>query len=244
MRKLRVISMYNNMKILALIAARGDSKGLPNKSILNLGNKPVITWTIEQAKECTYIDNVIVSTDSNAIADIARQYGANVPFMRPQILASDSSKIMDVIIHAITSVESMEKKYDILVLLQPTCPLRKASDITKAIEIYFDKKAEAVVSVTETEHNPLWANILPADRCMSNFIRPDVLNKNRQELPTYYRLNGSIYISSFDYIRRNKSFFGEKAYAYVMPRERSIDIDSIVDFLHVKAIMEHQETRQ
>lgn len=241
MKKLQVISMYNNMKILALIAARGDSKGLPNKSILNLGNKPVIAWTIEQAKECTYIDDVIVSTDSNAIADIARQYEANVPFMRPQMLATDTSKIIDVIGHAITSIESMGKKYDILVLLQPTCPLRKASDITQAIEIYFDKKAQAVVSVAETEHNPLWSNVLPEDRCMAKFIKPDVLNKNRQELPTYYRLNGSIYIASIDYIRKNKSFFGEKTYAYVMPRERSIDIDSIVDFLHVKAIMEYQQ---
>lgn len=232
--------MYNNFKILALIAAKGSSKGLPNKNILNLGGKPVIAWSIEQAKECQYIDEIIVSTDSNAIADIALRYGASVPFMRPPELAEDSSKIMDVISHAINFIENEGRRFDILVLLQPTCPLRTTEDIDRAIDLFFDKKAQAVISVSEVEHSPLWANTLPADGCMSQFLRPDVINKNRQELPTYYRLNGSIYIADLDHLKKSKTFYGERTYAYIMPKERSIDIDGLVDLLHIKAILEYK----
>jgi len=233
--------MYNNLKILALIAAKGNSQGLPNKNILNLGGKPVIAWTIEQAKACKYVDEIIVSTESNTIAEIALLYGEGVPFMRPKELAEDSSKIMDVISHTIAFIEDKGQRFDILVLLQPTCPLRKTDDIERAIGLFFDKKAQAVVSVSETKHSPLWSNTLPADGCMSQFLKPDVINKNRQELPTYYQLNGSIYIAYLDYIKRSKNFYGERTYAYIMPMIRSIDIDSIIDFLHVKSIMEYEQ---
>ncbi len=206
---------------------------------MNLGGKPVLAWTIEHAESCRYIDDVVVSTDNKKIADIARNWGGNVPFMRPRELAEDSSKIIDVINHALLFLENSGHRFDILVLLQPTCPLRAKKDVECAVELFFEKNAKAVISVSEVEHSPLWSNTLPADGSMRRFLKPEVINRNRQELPTYYRLNGSIYIASIEHLKRNQSFFGEHTFAYIMPRERSIDIDTIIDFLHVKAIMEY-----
>jgi N-acylneuraminate cytidylyltransferase/CMP-N,N'-diacetyllegionaminic acid synthase len=233
--------MYGRFRILALIAARGNSKGLPNKNILDLYGKPVIAWTIEGAQGCKYIDEIVVSTDSEEIAQIARRYGASVPFLRPGELAEDSSKIMDVIAHAISFLESEGQRFDIVVLLQPTCPLRSVEDVEQAIELLSKREAQAVVSVSATEHNPLWANTLPADGCMRQFLKSDIINKNRQELPTYYRLNGSIYLSFIEYWKTNKSFFSERTFAYIMPRERSVDIDTIIDFYQVQAIMKYKQ---
>lgn len=233
--------MYNNNRILAIIAARANSKGLPNKNILPLLDKPVIAWTLQQAKQCDYIDKVILTTDDELIAGIGRNYGADVPFIRPKELAEDSSKIIDVIFHTIEFLREKNETFDIVVLLQPTCPLRKVDDILQSIELLFDKNAQAVVSVVETGHSPLWANTLPLDGCMNKFLNKDVINRNRQELPTYFRLNGSIYVSYIEYLKKNQSFHGEKTFAYIMPRERSVDIDDNIDYLHIKAILENSQ---
>ena len=223
--------MYKGKKILALIPARGGSKGLPGKNIKPLLGKPLIAWTIEQAKASKYIDRIIVSTDDKEIAAVAKKYGAEVPFMRPKELATDKAKGIDVVFHAMSWFRKNEKnrQYDLIMLLQPTSPLRTAEDIDKAIELLFFKKAKAIVSVCEVDHHPLWVNTLPKNGCMKNFIRKEVLNKNRQDLPTFYRLNGAIYLAYCDYLKKQKSFFGEETFAYIMPRERSIDIDSELD---------------
>jgi len=224
--------MYKSKNILGLIPARGGSKGLPRKNIKLLLGKPLITWTIEQALASKYLDRVVVSTDDKEIAEISKKYGAEVPFLRPRELATDEAKGIDVILHAINWLKEndKQKQYELIILLQPTSPLRTREDIDKAIEFLFLKEAEAIVSVCEVDHHPLWANTLPEDGCMKDFIRQEIMNKNRQELPVFYRLNGAIYIAYCDYLQKQKSFFGKKTFVYIMPKSRSMDIDDEVDF--------------
>lgn len=221
--------MYKHRRILGVVPARGGSKGLPRKNVKALLGKPLIVWTIEQAKESKYLDRVIVSTDDEVIADISIKHGASVPFLRPRELATNDAKVIDVLIHAIDSLETNGDSYDLTMLLQPTSPLRISEDIDCAIELLFARKAQTIVSVCETEHHPYGANTLPADGNMQNFLKPEVINKNRQELPTFYRINGAIYLAYCDYLKTRKTLFGNETYAYVMPRERSIDIDSQID---------------
>jgi len=224
--------VYRDKNILGLIPARGGSKGLPRKNIKPLLGKPLIAWTIEQALASKYLDKVVVSTDDKEITEISKKYGAEIPFVRPKELAEDNAKGIDVVLHTIDWLKENDKKkqYDLIILLQPTSPLRKSDDIDRAIELLFLKEAKAIVSVCEVDHHPLWANTLPEDGCMKNFIRQEVMNKNRQELPIFYRLNGAIYLVYCDYIKEQESFFGEKTFAYIMPKERSIDIDNEIDF--------------
>ena len=222
--------MYNNNKIIGIIPARGGSKGIRKKNIVDLAGKPLIAYTIEQAKGSKYIDKIIVTTDDEKIAEISRSLGAEVPFSRPKALATDEAKGIDVVLHAITWFDSNEESFDIVMMLQPTSPLRLSEDIDKAIEVLFLKNAMAIVSVCKSEHHPLWSNTLPEDSNMKNFINPEYMNKNRQELPVFYRLNGAIYLSFCNYIKDRKSFYGENTFAYIMPEERSIDIDNMLDF--------------
>jgi N-acylneuraminate cytidylyltransferase/CMP-N,N'-diacetyllegionaminic acid synthase len=215
--------------VLAIIPARGGSKGLPGKNILPLGGKPLIAWTIEAARQSRFVDRVIVSTDSPNIAEVAELYGAEVPFRRPAELASDQAKSFDVLLHAIDWHQRQGFCYDLVVCLQPTSPLRSAEDIDRAIECYVAREADAVVSVCETDHHPWWSNTLPEDGNMVDFLRPEVLNSNRQELPAFYRLNGAIYLASPHYLKANGSFYGDGTFAYAMPKSRSIDIDDHLD---------------
>jgi len=221
--------MYKGYSVVALVTARGGSKGLPRKNIRPLLSKPLIAWSIEEAKKCRFIDRTIVSTDDEKIMDVARKYGGETPFLRPKRLAQDRSKMVDVIIHALDRLKASGHRYDLFVLLQPTSPLRTAKDIEGAIKLFSSKKAKAVVSVCEAELHPYLANMLPKDNCMKNFLRADVMDKNRQELPKYYRLNGAIFAANCGYFRRYKSFYGKSSYAYIMPQDRSIDIDSEID---------------
>jgi len=233
--------MYKGENILGLISARGGSKGLPRKNIKSLLGKPLIAWTIEQAFASKYLDRVVVSTDDKEIAEISKKFRAEAPFIRPKELASDKAQGIEVVLHAIDWLKKNDKRkqYDLIMLLQPTSPLRAKEDIDKAIKLLFLKKAKAIVSVCEVDHHPLWANTLPEDGCMKDFIRQVVLNRNRQELPKFYRLNGAIYIAYCDYLQKQKSFFGKKTFAYIMSRERSIDIDSEVDFKLAEILMKN-----
>jgi len=233
--------MYKGKNILGLIPARGGSKGLPRKNIKPLLGKPLIAWTIEQALASKYLDKVVVSTDDKEITEISKKYGAEIPFIRPKELAEDNAKGIDVVLHTIDWLKENDKKkqYDLIILLQPTSPLRKSDDIDRAIELLFLKEAKAIVSVCEVDHHPLWANTLPEDGCMKDFIRKEIMNKNRQELPVFYRLNGAIYLAYCNYIKQYRSFIGENTFAYIMPRERSIDIDDEVDFGLAEILMKN-----
>ncbi len=222
--------MFKGKRILAVIPARGGSKGLPGKNIRNLAEKPLVSWTIDAAKGSQYIDTVTVNTDSIEIAEVARKYGAQVPFLRPAELATDSASSYDVIIHALNWHAEQEILFDLVMLLQPTSPLRTVHDIDRAIEIFFEKKAQAIVSVCPCDHHPWWANTLPNSGNMEKFLRPEVLQTNRQGLPPHYRLNGAIYLADIDFLRLNGSFFGSKTFALTMSKKHSVDIDDIIDF--------------
>ncbi|NOQ50677.1 MAG: acylneuraminate cytidylyltransferase family protein [Desulfuromonadaceae bacterium] len=222
--------MFDGKRILAIIPARGGSKGLPGKNIRMLGGKPLIAWSIEAANASIYIDRTIISTDCPEISQIALDAGGDVPFLRPQKLATDNAKSIDVILHALTRLEEAESYYDLLILLQPTSPLRSTADIDQAIELLRKHETKAVVSVCETDHHPWWSNSLPENGNMGNFLRPEVLNSTRQNLPVYYRLNGAIYLTDTNFLRSNGSFFGSETFAFKMSKEHSIDIDDFIDF--------------
>jgi CMP-N-acetylneuraminic acid synthetase len=228
-----------NKKVIAIIPARGGSKRLPNKNILNLKGKPLIAWTINAIKDIQldgYDIDTIVSTDDDKIASVAKEYGSEIPFIRPSELSTDLASSMDVIKHALTFLEKEGRNYDIILLLQPTSPLRTKQDIEEVLKL-IDKSKKAIISVTEVDHSPLWSNTLPKDLSMNGFIRDEVRNKRSQDLPTYYRLNGAIYCSYVSYFYDNDGFLGKNTYAYIMPRERSIDIDTELDFNFIKAII-------
>jgi len=226
--------MYKNKTFLAIIPARGGSKRLPRKNILDLNGKPLIAYSIEASLNSKYIDKVIVSSDDNEILDIAKKYGART-IKRPNYLATDTATSFDVIKHTIENSE----KYDYIILLQPTSPLRNSKHIDKAIELLENKNANAIVSVCEMDHSPLWSNTLDDTLSMGDFLRNDVLNKRSQDLETYYRLNGAIYIYKTDkLLEENRLFFEDGIYAYKMDRKSSIDIDEELDFKIAGALID------
>ncbi|WP_235838566.1 cytidylyltransferase domain-containing protein [Cognaticolwellia aestuarii] len=219
-------------RILAIIPARAGSKRLPGKNSKLLCSKPLIQWTIEAAKQSTHLTDILVSTDSEEIACIAQKCGLAVPFMRPEVYAGDKSTAIDVIEHVVSHLRQERKHYDYILWLQPTSPLRTNDDIDGAVEFLMAKNADAVVSVCECDHSPLWSNTLDAEQSMENFLDPFVKNNPRsQALPEYYRLNGAIYIARTERLLEEKSFFLERnIFAYKMAKESSVDIDSALDF--------------
>ncbi len=233
------MKLYRGKKILGIIPARGGSKELPRKNVLPLLGKPLIAWTVEQAKRSKYIDKVIVSTDDKEIAVISKKYGAEIPFFRPKELAEDDSKVIDAILLIIEWIKQNGMYYDLIILLQPTSPLRTPEDIDNSIKLLFSKNAQAVVSVCEVEHHPHLTNTLPEDGSMENFLVPEFANKNRQKLPVFYRLNGAVYLAYLDYLLAKKGFFGDGTYAYLMERKKSIDIDNDIDFKYVEFLLQN-----
>ncbi|WP_075167656.1 cytidylyltransferase domain-containing protein [Acinetobacter indicus] len=232
--------MIGQYRVTALIPARGGSKRLPRKNIKLLVDKPLIAWSIEVAKACKYVDRVIVSTDDEEIKRISEQYGAEVPFLRPEYLSNDHASSFDVIKHAIDFL-TLSRSNELIVLLQPTSPLRLASEIDAALEFFVQKNAKGVVSISETEHSPMWSNTLPEDGCMSDFIRPEVQGKRSQDLPTFFRLNGSIYIyETLSLLEQSKIFFNENVYGFQTSLETAVDIDTGLDFLIAETIMKNR----
>lgn len=227
------------MRCIAIIPARSGSKGIKDKNIKELCGKPLMVYTIEAALQCPYIDCVMVSTDSLDYAKIAEQHGAQVPFLRSEELATDWAKSIDVIYEVLNKYEKLGEVFDTVVLLQPTSPLRTVRHLNEAFEMLEKRKADSIVSVCECEHNPLLSNVLEEDLCLSGFIG-QFNNVRRQELRTYYRLNGAIYISKVAELRENGGFYGEKSFAYVMRTEESVDIDSEIDFKFASVLMEEK----
>ncbi len=214
---------------IAIIPARGGSKRLPNKNILPFSGKPLITWTIEAALESKLFDMVLVSTDSQEIADIATHAGATVPFLRPAKLASDTATTNDVISHMVKWIEVHYRAVSRITLLQPTSPLRDANNIKEAMALYDMKNALAVISVCELEHPIQYCNRLPADLSMEGFL-PTAANRRSQELETYYRLNGAIYIFGREFVGNMLDIYSKGSLAYIMNKYKSIDIDDEFDF--------------
>lgn len=235
--------MYNNKKFIAIIPARSGSKGLKDKNIKQLNNKPMIAYTIEAAVKSGVFDDVIVSTDSQKYADISIKYGASVPFLRPDYLSTDTATTNDVIEYTIKELKETEKDYDYFMILQPTSPLRQPEDILGAVKLLFEKDANSVVSVCEVEHSPLYMNTLDKSLSMNSFLQNDIKTR-RQELPKYYRLNGAIYLCKADYFLRYKNFYKEKSYAYIMDKKRSVDIDDEIDFIMAKSLQKYYFDRR
>lgn len=236
--------MFCDRRIIAVIPARSGSKGLPGKNIRVLNGKPLIAHSIIQARETGVIDEIFLSTDSREYADIAIQYGANVPFLRSAELASDSASTWDCVREALKKYHALGKAYDIFIVLQPTSPLRTASDIIDVIKQMVLMNADSVVSVCEAEHSPLWYNTLPEDNSLKGFVRPEVMAKARQELPIYYRINGAIYAVSTSFFLRTPNIYDGNAFAYIMPRERSVDIDTLFDFSFAEYLLALKNANQ
>ena len=219
--------MNNKKKYLSIIPARGQSKRVKNKNILPLNGKPLIAYTINSALKSKYLDRVFVSSDNTAILEMSKRFGAET-LKRPRNLAKDTSTTFDVIKHAIKNI----KGFEYVVVLQPTSPLRDEKHINKAINFLKKKKADAVISVCKEDHSPLWSNVLPKDKSLKGFLKEKIVNKRSQDLKNYYRLNGAIYICKIQKLLEKKSFFlKSNIYAFEMSREKSIDIDTKLDFL-------------
>lgn len=218
------------MKNIAIITARSGSKGLKDKNIRILNGKPLLAYSIEAAKMSGLFDEIMVSTDSEEYAKIAKQWGANIPFLRSEELSSDTASSWDVLKDVLERYKSMGRQYDTVALLQPTSPLRTSDDIINGYEVMREKAANFVVAVCEMDHSPLWANTLPVDLSMANFIRPEVVTMPRQSISTYYRINGALYIIKVDYLMKTTDIYSEKSYATIMRKENSIDIDDQMDF--------------
>ena len=235
--------MINGKKILAIIPARGGSKRLPRKNVLPLGGKPLIQWTAEAALVSKFIDMTMVSTDCVAIAEVAKSCGVNVPYLRSKALSSDTASSMGVILDALNFYQNIKQEFDLVILLQPTSPLRTSADIDGAIESFIEKSASAVVSVTECDHSPLWSNTLSADLSLSNFISNDVAAQRSQDLPLYYRLNGAIYLFDVQKIKLNTNYLSfPNIFAFIMDKFHSVDIDDEHDFIVAEALIKRSES--
>ena len=231
--------MNKNKTFLAIIPARGGSKRLPRKNVLDLCGKPLIAWSIEAGLKSKYIDKLIVTSDDEDILSISEKYGSDI-IKRPEELSNDTATTFDALKHTIDNLE----KYDYIVLLQPTSPLRNEKHLDEAIELLEEKNADAIVSVCEMDHSPLWSNTLPKDGSMKSFLKEGVLNKRSQDLDKYFRLNGAIYICKMDKFLNNKGFFlKENIYAYLMNKEDSPDIDDEFDFLMTEYIMKYKNIK-
>lgn len=221
---------------IAIIPARGGSKRLLKKNILPLVGKPLIVWTIEAALNSQLFDMVLVSTDSQEIADVSMSAGAMVPFLRPAELASDTATTNDVVTHMVTWVELQYGAVQRVALLQPTSPLRTAQHIQEAMALYDDKNASAVISVCELEHPIQYCNRLPTDHCLDGFITP-AANKRSQEFEPFYRINGAIYLFDRKHVGKLSGIYCDSSFAYIMSKQNSVDIDDAFDFKLATALI-------
>ena len=236
------LELFESKKILAIITARGGSKGLPKKNIKKLANKPLIQWTVEASLQSQYIDRVIVSSDSQEIIDSAVQAGAEAPFVRPADIAGDTAKLEDAILHAMQEISLQGESYDYMINLCPTHPLRDAEEIDRVIEYTIKHpQASAVMTVTECLHHPLQANILENDLSLATFMSDELKLLNRQELPVYYQLSGSVCISQWEYFQKVGTFLGPETYAYVTDAKKGLNIDSMTDFLLAEIYLQNPE---
>ena len=237
--------MIKGKKLLGLIPARSGSMRLPNKNILPIANKPLIGWTIEQALSSKSIDDVVVSTDSTEIAKIALGFGAEVPFLRPAYLSSESSKSIDVAIHALVEMSKLNREYDYIMLLQPTSPLRSSLDIDAASRLLADKNADAVLGVTYSENHHEWLVGVSKDHLITTFPKDTTFIRNDCDDMKKYQLNGSIYLClTSRLIEENAFMFKTKSYAYIMDKNTSIDIDHKSDFERAELLLERITTKK
>lgn len=223
--------MIQGMSILAVIPARGGSKGVPGKNIRPAGGKPLIAWTIGAAQNSKYLDRTILSSDDPAIIDVARKLGCDAPFIREPGLAMDDTPGIEVVIDALNRCPG----FDCVVLLQPTSPLRTGEDIDNAVERCIAMGAPACVSVCAAQESPYWMFTLDSDTRLNPLLPGNTIAR-RQDLPQVYSLNGAVYVARVEWLVRQRSFLTPETIAYEMPRERSLDIDTEADFVQLQLL--------
>ena len=224
------------MSLLALISARGGSKGIPRKNIRPFCGKPLLQWSIDVALASPSVDRVVVSTDDPEIAEVARAGGAEVPFFRPPELASDTAPGIAAVLHALQQLPDVS---DVL-LLQPTSPLRRVEDVEAIVALHRQVGHDAVVSVTPSSKHPAWMfGLSPAQVLEPLLVLPDAAC--RQQLPSAYALNGALYLASRSFLERERSFLTSKTVGYVMPPELSVDIDTPLDWQWGEFLMQQQK---
>ncbi len=229
------------MKNIAIIPARSGSKGLADKNIKLLNGKPLMAYSIEAAIDSGLFDVVHVSTDSEQYAQIAREYGADVPFLRSEEMSSDTADSWDAVNEVLKRYKEMDRSFDSVTLLQPTSPLRGKADICRAFKVLMDKTANAVISVCEADHPPMWFHPLAADGAMTHFATKDK-GKQRQAFEIHYRMNGAIYLVKMSYFEEDRhNILRDKVFAYIMDKRASIDIDDQFDFDIAEAIMKNRQ---
>ena len=223
------------MSVLAIVPARGGSKGIPHKNIKSLAGKPLIGWTIDSAKKSKYISQIVVSTENQKIASIAREFGAEIPFMRPAALSADDTPGIEVVMHALELLPEVEW----LLLLQPTSPLRSVEDIDGIIRLCFDRGASSAVSVVAVDKHPYWMYQCDAAGRLKPIVTERPTFTHRQDLPAAYGLNGALYLASRDWLLARRDFVGPDTLAYIMPAERSADLDTPMDWKWAEFLIEH-----
>ncbi len=228
--------MYKGKKVLCVIPCRSGSKGLPGKNIRRCAGKPLVAWSIGQAKRSRLIDRCVVSTDSPRIAAVSRRYGGDVPFLRPRKLATDNANVLDALIHCLDELEPASGPFDIVVLLHATAPLRTPGDIDACIRKLVDEKLDNVFSVTGSHRNPYFNMIEIRGGKVALVKKGDFVT--RQACPPVYDMNASIYVWQVPALRRGRGLFTPRTGVYVMPKERSVDIDDAFDFKVVSLMLE------
>ena len=217
--------------MLAIIPARGGSKGLKNKNILKFGNKPLIAHTILSALNSKKITRVIVTTDSSEIARIAKRYGAEVPYLRPKEISLDNSYVIDAYFDLINYLKEKENvSFKNFIALLPTCPLRKSSHIDESIRLFNRKNANSVISITETSYPPEWLKKINKKGVLINYFSHKDKISNRQNLSITYVPNGAIYIFNLKFLKKYRKYYSSKTYPYIMEKKFSVDIDDYADF--------------
>ena len=226
------------MKILAVIVARGGSKGIPKKNLKPLNGKPLIQYTIEAAKGSKFLSDIIVSTDSDEIANFAKTLGMNVPFVRPDDLANDVISPMFAVLHAKKFMEDQGYVYDAILMLQPTAPFRRSDDIDGAISLMLETNSDSVISVVDVgAYHPARMKYLEGDRLIDPPFCEAYENQRRQELKPMFIRNGAIYLTKSP-ILEAKSFKGKDCRAWVMSWQRSVNLDTQEDFFYAEWLAE------
>jgi len=228
------------MKILGLIPARGGSKGIPKKNIKPLGDKELIRYSIEVGLESKFIDTLIVSTDDTTIAKISKAAGAEIPFIRPAHLASDSSPTIDTVLHALEFYAQQNIYFDAVCLLQATTPFRAVEDIDKAIQIFKEKEADCLLSVREVPHhyNPHWVfEENKKDGLLKIATGEKEIITRRQALPKTYHRDGALYITKTEILRNQQSLYGEKIAYCILENSAQINIDTMEDWKLAEAYL-------
>ncbi len=222
--------------VLGIVTARGGSKGVPGKNLAPVGGKPLLVWTIEKAKSSAAVERLIVSTEDSVIAEVARAAGADVPFMRPQHLATDDTPHLPVIQHALAQEEARGYWPSYVVLLQPTSPLIMAGDIAAGVRLAKERGADAVISVTRFHGHPSWLMRVDANGRLAPWNGNAGMAERRQMGSAAFVPNGALYVMTADVIRRGESWYGPSTFAYEMPPERALDIDDAWD-LHLARLV-------